>query len=288
MCNVNRGLAKIRKGKIVLVAGVLTWAGLFSPALAHGPLFSPGPETIFNEGTEITLGYKMGRASGAGKVSKVYEPFLEMEYGVTPNWQIGLDVPYSWLSAGGLKSNGPGDVSLNTKYQFWKIDLPGAQYKAAGFLKVKLPSGKSKSTPAPGSGSVDVTSGLSVGYESRRWYWFASAAYEANTKGSGGLNRGDRQFLNAVGGIRPVLSEYNEADTVVMVELNWERADRDKRGGTKIANTGGWKMFVSPLVWWTKGQIAIKGGVQIPLTKNLYGNQASEDYRAKLEFVYHF
>ena len=273
---------------LFLMLGVMAGAGSPSPAFAHGPLFSPGPETIFSEGTEITLGYKMGRVSGAGTVGKVYEPFVELAYGVTPDWQIGLEVPFSWLSANGIKSNGLGDISIDTKYQLWKLDQPGAQYKAAGFLKVKLPTGKSNSTPPLGSGSVDVTGGLSAGYESRRWYWFASAGYEAITKGSGGLNGGDRQFLNMVGGIRPVLSEYNEPDTVVMVELNWERAGKDRLNGANLANTGGWQMFVSPLVWWTKGQIAIKGGVQIPIAKNLYGNQPATDYRAKLEFVYHF
>jgi len=275
-------------GKALLVSGTIAAFAALTPAQAHGPLFSPGPETIFNEGTEITLGYKMGRASGAGTVAKTYEPFFEFEYGLTQDWQIGLEIPYAWRSANGFKSNGPGDVSIATKYQLWKRDLPGAQYKAAGFLKVKFPTGKSTTAPPLGSGSVDVTTGLATGYESRRWYWFASAAYQANTKGSGGLNRGDMQFLNAVGGIRPVLTEYNEADTVVMVELNWERAGRDKLNGAAQANTGGWQMFVSPLVWWTKGQIALKGGVQIPIASNLKGAQASTDYRAKVEFVYHF
>ncbi len=43
----------------------------------------------------------------------------------------------------------------------------------------------------------------------------------------GYLEKGDKQFLNAVGGIRPVLTEYDEPDTVLMLELNWERAGRD-------------------------------------------------------------
>ncbi len=274
--------------KTLLVFGTMAAFALSSPARAHGPLFSPGPETIFSEGTEITLGYKMGRASGGGVVAKTYEPFVEMQYGLTPDLQVGLEVPIAWKSVNGFKSNGLADISIEGKYQLFKVDQPGAQYKAAGLLKLKFPSGKSKTVPPLGSGSVDVTTGLSAGYESRRWYWFSSAVYQFNTKGSGGLNASDMQFLNMVGGIRPVLSQYNEADTVVMVELNWERAGRDRLNGASLANTGGWQMFVSPLVWWTKGQIAIKGGVQIPIASNLNGTQASADYRAKVEFVYHF
>jgi hypothetical protein len=42
------------------------------------------------------------------------------------------------------------------------------------------------------------------------------------------------------------------------------------------------------VVWWTYRQLAIRGGVQIPIAEGLNGNQATSDYRARLEFVYHF
>ena len=54
----------------------------------------------------------------------------------------------------------------------------------------------------------------------------------------GGLEKGDKQFLNVAGGVRPVLGQYDEPDTVLMVELNWERAGRDDLGGTGLADTG--------------------------------------------------
>ena len=85
-----------------------------------------------------------------------------------------------------------------------------------------------------------------------------------------------------------MLSEYDEPDTVLMVELNWERAGRDELDGAGLANTGGWELFVSPVLWWTYGQIAIRGGVQIAIAEALNGNQATSDYRARVEFVYHF
>ena len=149
------------------------------------------------------------------------------EYGITADWQIGIEIPYLWKRAGGADADGIGDIVLDTKYQFWKRDLPGAQYKAAAFVRIKLPTGDDGSDPRLGSGSTDFIAGLAAGYESRRWYWFASGAYRANTEGGGGLEKGDGQFLNAVGGIRPVLTAYDEPDTVLMVELNWERAGRD-------------------------------------------------------------
>jgi len=133
-----------------------------------------------------------------------------------------------------------------------------------------------------------VITGLVTGYESRRWYWFASGVTRFNSEGGGGLEKGDRQFLNLVGGVRPVLTAYDKPDKVLMLELNWERSGRDDLNGAALANTGGWELFVSPVVWWTYRQLAVRGGVQIPIADNLNGIQASSDYRARLEVVYHF
>ncbi len=263
-------------------------AGADSAVHAHGPLFSPAPETIFKGGTELTLAFHTEKATGAGNEEKAYEVFFEAEYGITADWEIGIEIPYAWKEENGGDAGGLGDIVLDTKYQFWKRDLPLAQYKAAAFLKTKLPTGDGGGQPRIGSGSTDVIAGLAAGYESRRWYWFTSGVYRANTGGAGGLEKGDKQFLSVVGGVRPVLSEYDEPDTVLMVELNWERAGRDELNGAGLANTGGWELFVSPVLWWTYGQFAIRGGVQVAIARALNGNQASSDYRARVEFVYHF
>ncbi|MCH7694093.1 MAG: transporter [Proteobacteria bacterium] len=271
----------------VLLVGLLAVAAAV-PARAHGPLFSPAPETVFKGGTEITLGFHTAKTAGGGDREKEYEVFLGAEYGLTADWEIGIEVPYAWKKSNGRDANGVGDIVLDTKYQFWKLDLPGAQYKAAAFVKAKLPTGDDGGRPRIGSGSTDGIGGLAIGYESRRWYWFASGVYRANTEGAGGLEKGDRQFLNVVGGVRPVLTEYDEPDTVLMVELNWEHAGRDDLNGAGLVNTGGWELFLSPVVWWTYGQLAIRGGVQIPIAEGLNGDQATSDYRARIEFIYHF
>ena len=271
-----------------IVIGLLGAVLGAQPLLAHGPLFSPAPETIWKDGTEVTLGYHGERASGAGEKEKQSELYLEAEYGITADWQIGIEVPYIWKEDDGADREGPGDVTLSTKVQFWQRDLPGAQYKAAAFLKVKLPTGDDDGDPRLGTGSTDVIAGLATGYESRRWYWFASGVYRANTEGAGNLEKGDRQFLNLVGGIRPVLSAYKEPDTVLMLELNWERAERDRLNGVKVGDSGGWEFFVSPVIWWTYRQYAVRAGVQIPIARSLNGNQATTDYRARLEVLYHF
>lgn len=269
---------------LAVVAALL----VHTPSSAHGPLFSPAPETIFKDGTEIKLGFHFEKATGGGKQEREVESFVEVEYGLTADWQIGIELPYVWKEDGGENAHGPGDVTLATKVQFWQRDLPGAQYKAAAFLKVKLPTGDDGRRPRLGSGSTDAIAGLATGYESRRWYWFASGVYRANTEGAGNLEKGDRQNLSLVGGVRPVLSGYTEPDIVVMLELNWERADRDRLDGVRVGDSGGWELFASPVLWWTHRQYAVRAGVQIPVGRSLNGNQAATDYRARLELIYHF
>jgi len=278
----------MRKFFLSAAIGLAAITAANKPVLAHGPLFSPAPETIFKGGTEVTLGLHTQKATGAGDRDTEYEVAVEAEYGITADWEVGIELPYDWKEDSNTDANGIGDITLSTKYQFWSRDLPGEQYKAAALLNVKLPTGHDGSTPRLGSGSTDVIAGLATGYESRRWYWFASGVYRANTEGAGALTKGDRQFLNLVGGIRPVLTDYKEPDTVLMLELNWENAERDDLGGTALANTGGWELFVSPVVWWTYRQVAVRGGVQIPVASGLNGSQPSTDYRARVEFIYHF
>ncbi len=271
-----------------LASGFVLMVVAVSSARAHGPLFSPAPETIWKGGTELTLGMRNARASGVGGTRKTYAPFVEAEYGITANFEVGLEVPYVHKDASGRGNGGVGNVAVDVKYQFWKRDLPGAQYKASAFVKVALPTGDDDGRPPVSTGSTDVIAGLTTGYEARRWYWFASSVYRANVGGAGGLEVGDQQFLNLVGGIRPVLGPYDRPDTVLMVELNWERSGRDRINRVGLADSGGWGLFISPVFWWTYRQWAVRGGIQIPLASDLRGRQPSPDYRARLELVYHF
>ena len=73
-----------------------------------------------------------------------------------------------------------------------------------------------------------------------------------------------------------------------MLELNWENSARDKLASVSQVNTGGWELFVSPVIWWTYRQIAVRGGVQISIANDLNGNQPTTDYRGRAELVYHF
>ncbi len=126
------------------------------------------------------------------------------------------------------------------------------------------------------------------GHESRRWYYNLGARYRLNTEGGGGLEKGDKQLLDIVGGVRPVLTGYREPDAVVFIELNWENAGRDELGGATLGDTGGWELFLSPGLFATYRNVALRTGVQIPIARGLNGDQPESDYRFKFEIKYTF
>lgn len=75
-----------------------------------------------------------------GTESKVFELPLEIEYGITDSWQVGLDVltfqqenPES-----GPTQSGTGDLALTTKYAF--MNIGGSDFHASLNFEVKFPT----------------------------------------------------------------------------------------------------------------------------------------------------
>ena len=269
-----------------LLAAAMVWAP--EPSVAHNPIFTPGPHLVYGGGLEVTVGYARDRASGAGERETEQEVELELEYGLTADWTAEIELPYVHKDKNDQDTSDLGDIVLRSRYRFLRLDTPGLQRSAAVLGQVKLPTGDDGGSPRIGSGSTDFVGGLPYGHESRRWYYNLAARYRLNTEGGGGLEKGDRQFLDVVGGVRPVLTGYLEPDAVIFVELNWENAGRDQRNGADIGDTGGWELFLSPGLFATYRNVALRTGVQIPIAEGLNGLQATSDYRFKFELKYTF
>ncbi len=271
---------------VALVAVGLVAAA--KPGAAHTPIFTPGPHLVYGGGLEVTIGYSRGRASGAGARETEQEVELELEYGLSADWTAELELPFVGKDLNDSGSSGLGDIVLRSRYRFLRLDTPGVQRSAAVLGQIKLPTGAERRTPRLGSGSTDFVGGLLYGHESRRWYYNLAARYRLNGEGGGGLEKGDKQFLDIVGGVRPVLTSYLEPDTVVFLELNWENAGRDRLNGADVANSGGWELFLSPGIFATYRNVALRTGVQIPIAHGLNGTQPEADYRFKFEIKYTF
>jgi hypothetical protein len=266
---------------ILFATALLSAAALSGRASAHDPVFSPGPHVLFKNGVELHAIYTRNKQSLNAQDSLS----LALKYGVTANWVVGVELPYmrqsSTLATASI-TGGLQDVILSSKYRFWRSDRRGVQESAAAFGKLKLNSGGQFST-----GTTDALIGLAYGYESLKWYRWASMRYRFNQQ-LGGFQRGNKLFIDLAGGYRAKVNGYRELDTVWMLELNAEVTDGNSLSGVDLVNSGGEQWFVSPGAMWTLRNFAVKAGVQIPVISNLKGNQAKSKYRALIELEWHF
>ncbi len=247
-------------------------------ALAHGPIFSFSPHTEFKGATEYHLGYQRTEVGGVA----TNEYTSEFKYGVNSNWTVGMDLPYE--TGGSDNVSGTGDFGLKTKYRFWRQAGPGTLRSLTALGQVSFDTGSAQ----VGTGSTDYLAALAYGYESIKWYRWASVGYRINTRGTGGLRRGNRLFLNLVGGWRPGIPVYTMPDTVFVVGLNAEITQRNRLNGVDQQNTGGTELFVSPGIIWTYGHVNLRPGIQIPIYSHLNGHQPATDFRFRFEIEMHY
>lgn len=271
------------KPKTKLTALAL-FGGLFAAsAQAHDPIFGMGPHVLYQGGIEVATELHDAKQGSEQET----ELGLELTYGITADWAAGIELPYAFKRDTGISASGLADVSAFTKYRFWRKDSLGLQESAAVMLKVKTPTGSTSTAPALGSGATDIIAGLAYGYEGRKWYRWTSLRYRQNGRNNAGLKRGDKILVDIVGGIRTKLTGYREPDTVWLLELNGEIGQQADNSGAAVPNTGGTEWFLSPGIFWTKRNMAIKAGVQIPIYSALNGTQAKSNYRAKAIVEWH-
>lgn len=266
--------------KLALV--ILTCSRVFvgNIAIAHDPIFSPGPHVLFKDGVELHL---KNENSNNGRQADNKQS-LAAKYGLTGDWVVGLTLPYQPVNDPQLSGKAIGDITVSTKYRFWRDDLPGVQESAAVLVNLKLDTAGAKS----GTRTNDSIVGLAYGYESLDWYRWASFRYRFNhLETVGQLTRGDRWFADLALGYRFQVNDYRAPDTVWLLEVNGEFIDRSRINGVDVLASGGEQWFVSPGIMWTLRNIAIKAGMQIPIVSGLNGNQRKADERVSIEFEWH-
>ena len=259
------------------LVSTLALLGISNQALPHDPVFGLGPHVLFKEGIEIAPETHVAKAGGNASD----ELGLELSYGLTGDWSAGVVLPYVRARNNAGTQAGQGDLTLFTKYRFWRQDAPGQQQSASFALRLKPDTGNN------GTGSTDGIAGLAYGYESRSWYRWAAVRYRFNGTTDTGVQRGNKLLVDLVGGYRPTLTSYREPDTVWLFELNGEFDQRTRLNGVAQTDSGGAQWFVAPGIFWTLRNFAVKAGIQIPLASSLNGNQPDADYRARLILEWH-
>jgi Putative MetA-pathway of phenol degradation len=248
-----------------------------TPAAAHGPIFSPGPETLYKDGFEVQAAYH--RSKNAETTED--ELAMGIAYGITQDWQIEIELPYLNINENGSAKSGTGDILLETKYRLWRNNTFGKQDSVTGFLQIVLDTAKKMSNPSLSSGANDLIAGLAYGQESLIWQRWASFRFRYNGKSNTGVERGNQLFADASIGWRSEPPQYYESDTLWMVEFNAEQTQRSQINNAGLTNTGGTELFISPGAIWAYRNIALKGGIQLPIYSDLNGTQKASNYRLK-------
>ncbi len=278
-----------------------TWVGLgvvacgwifLAHAYAHEPIFGLGPHTIFQGGVGIELEFEHERKTDPDERERVQALHLEILYGWTDNLAVTLAVPAflgQTFEEAQLRqsSSGLGDVTVRVKYRFWRRDLPGIQDSAAVLFGIKFPTGSASVEPRLGSGSTDFLIGLAAARESRRWYYFGDVRFRYNTTGQGGRRAGSVLALDVAGGIRPWLTEYWQPDLVVLLEINFVQQWPSRVRGQSISGPLRRTVWLAPGVFFTYRNVAVKGGVQIPIWRRPGGMSAGPDLRVALAVELH-
>ncbi len=214
-------------------------------AAAHDPIFGLGPHVLYKGGIEAS--WVSEREDGEAPWSQL----LETAFGLTGDWSVNARLALY----GGAESR----LTLASKYRFWRRDRLGIQESSAVMLR------------ANDQGGWGV--GAAYGYESLRYYRWISLRRQ-----QGPERRGQRPSplwrLDLVGGWRPIPPRYTAPDTVWLLELNGE-ADE----------TQGRRLFLSPGIFWTRRNFAIKAGVQYPLSQS---GLPPVDYRFHSDIEWHF
>lgn len=252
--------------------------------LAHEPVFSLGPETIYKDGIGVETEFEFEQ-KGKDKERVIH---YEILYGVTEDIALTLEAPQFLEKKEAVNSSdGLGDIALRGKYQFYRKDSPGAQDKAALIYGLRFPSGDEDRKPATSTGAVEHLFGLTLGHESTTLYGFATARYLLKTD-SGSRDKGDQFLLDISVGFRPWLRSYKSWDLVLLLETSYILTQKDEIDGAGQPNTGGEEILTGPTFLWSIRNIMLKGGVQFPVWQDMNGTQKEMDFRSVVAIEYHF
>lgn len=224
--------------------------------------------------TVYRLQSKKMKPEGA-KESYIF-PFA-FAHGLSPKTVLIGVLPYKSTDS----TSGLVDISFNLRHTVYQRDSFLRTSRFALLGGIKLPTGSDEFT----SESTDWRFGGVYTLQDNRHEIDASLVYSINTEAED-AEKGDTLAHDISYQLR--ISPWNWPDSGVpaqfnfVVELNGLYTQKDEISGIKAANTGGYKLFISPGFQWVSQQFIIEGLFQRPVVQDLNGNQMEEDYRAIL------
>ncbi len=215
-------------------------------------------------------------------------------YGLTEKFALIGMFPYMdmTLKMGGIErgDHGLGDSTLLGRYQVFQLDRPGETFRAQALGGLKFPTGRDDESdsmgrlPQPlqlGSGSYDPVIAGTFTWQRLQWQADFDLGYKFNTRANG-FRFGDTLTHNAAFEYRLWPGGLLEAGVPSFVygvlELNGVWAQRSEQNGSKIADSGGYTLFVSPGLQYVTQLWVAEVSVQLPIVQELNGGQLKTDY----------
>ncbi len=231
--------------------------------------------------------------------NEIFNNTLTLRYGISKKSSIKILFPISKKSfrfikpeakETVIKNSGLGDIKTFFEYSL-KSENNGDKYSALLELGITVPTGKSDKIfiintkegvnkgkkpygMQSGNGSFDYSLKLNLSKQINKSRFSFSTLYTFNTKGDNELKSGNEFHYN-IAYVNKLFSKL-----AIQTEINGKNSEKHIIAGEKSENSGGSIIYITPgVIVNTSKKIIIAGGIQIPLYKNLYGEQIAEDYR---------
>jgi len=196
------------------------------------------------------------------------------------------------------KATGFGDLTVLTKYRFFKRDKPAETIRSALFGGLKFPTGSTHKCDClgelprplqPGTGSWDPIVGGVFTWQTLRQQIDIALQYKFNTRNRN-FTFGD-SFRHDISYQRRIWSsESSEKGTDIpsylyaVLEANGIFNQKNKSCNIIDNNSGGYTLFISPGVQYVSKRFIIEASVQAPAIQKLNGKQPKTRFIAVAGF----
>jgi hypothetical protein len=221
-----------------------------------------------------------------GKNRAIVDIIPSVLFGITDNWSIFFNAPFSPLMQDGCaRSDGLEDFFIQLEYAFYNKSTKCYQDQATLVANITFPTGSIRKNPPTGFGAPSLFLG---GTYYRTWVdWFVFTSNGAILTGPEHGNKFGDLFLYQMGFGRNIPSPEGWI-YAWMIEVDGQYNKRNRINGVIDPNSGGNVIYVTPSVWVSSKEMLLQFGVSFPIAENLFGNQKRFDYALNLNFAWSF
>jgi hypothetical protein len=208
--------------------------------------------------------------------------------GIIPHMDMDLRVK----NVSPLSNSGWGDFRLTAEYNIFQRDAPRLTHRAiliGGIKFATADSDKPGLSPSLqlGTGSTDYLLGMAASRIGHRLGLYTDLKYTFKTEGND-YEFGDTLNYDIAVGYRilpQVYETYPARQLNLFLEFNGLYAKKDRTAGSKVLDSGGNFLFLSPGIQWVPFKTALlEASVQVPLVDEPHGDQLETDYTYLIGF----